>query len=141
VAVDWKPVLAVAAENGATPAADRHRTVAGDAFKVDFGGGFDVALVSNFLHHFDTATCVALLRKVHAALKPEGRIAVLEFVPNGDRVSPPIPAAFSLTMVAGTPSGDAYTFAELCQQLEDAGFSEVSAHPVRGPTTAVLART
>ena len=32
------------------------------------------------------------------------RVAVLEFVPNPDRVSPPIPARFSLTMLAGTPT-------------------------------------
>src|SRR5205814_8978624 len=32
---------------------DRYQTLAGDAFKVDFGDAYDVALVTNFLHHFD----------------------------------------------------------------------------------------
>jgi predicted methyltransferase len=36
-------------------------------------------LVTNFLHHFDATTNTDMLRKVHAALKPGGRIAVLEF--------------------------------------------------------------
>ncbi|MGO4885967.1 MAG: hypothetical protein ACLP59_34865 [Bryobacteraceae bacterium] len=54
-------------------------------------------------------TCIALLKKVHAALKPGGRAATLEFVPNEDRVSPPMAAAFSLSMLASTPAGDAYT--------------------------------
>ena len=35
------------------------------------------------------------LAGVHRALKPGGRIAVLEFVPNPDRVSPPVPARIS----------------------------------------------
>ena len=68
-----------------------------------------------------------------------GRVAVLEFVPNPDRVSPPIPASFSLTMLAGTAAGDAYTFAELRDQLESAGFKDVSAQPMPTPETVVLA--
>ena len=141
VAVDWAPVLAVAQENArAHGVQDRYKTMPGDAFGVAFGAGYDVALVTNFLHHFDTATCTSLLKKIHAALKPGGRVVVLEFVPNPDRVSPPIPAGFSLTMLAGTPGGDAYTLADLTQQLEDAGFSHVSAHALPTPQTIVLAQ-
>jgi SAM-dependent methyltransferase len=141
VAVDWAPVLAVAQENARhARVQDRYRTLAGDAFKVAFGDGYDVALVTNFLHHFDQATCTKFLKKIQDALKPNGHVVILEFVPNPDRVSPPIPAAFSLTMLAGTPSGDAYTFAELRQQLEDAGFSDVSAHPLPTPETILIAQ-
>lgn len=141
VAVDWKAVLAVAEENArAAQVQDRYRTRPGDAFKVDYGTGYDVALVTNFLHHFDPPTCTDFLRKVHAALKPGGRVVVLEFVPNPDRVSPPIPARFSLTMLAGTPSGDAYTLAELRQQLESAGFSDLSTHALPTPETVLVAR-
>jgi len=141
VAVDWKAVLAVAEENAqAAHVQDRYRTRPGDAFKVDYGTGYDLALITNFLHHLDPPTCTDFLRKVHAALKPAGRVVVLEFVPNPDRVSPPIPARFSLTMLSGTPSGDAYTFAELRQQLESAGFSDVSAHALPTPQTVLLAR-
>jgi SAM-dependent methyltransferase len=141
VAVDWAPVLAVAEDNArANGVQDRYRTIAGDAFKVDFGAGYDVALVTNFLHHFDSATCTQFLRKINAALKPAGRVVVLEFVPNPDRVSPPIPAGFSLTMLAGTPSGDAYTLEELRQQLAGAGFGNVSTHALPTPQTILLAQ-
>ena len=140
VAVDWKPVLAVAEEHArAAEVHDRYRTVAGDAFTADFGTGYDVALITNFLHHFDPSACTSFLRKVHAAVNPGGRVVVLEFVPNADRVSPPVPARFSLTMLAGTPGGDAYTFAELERQLEDAGFKNVSAHPLPTPEVVLLA--
>ena len=140
VAVDWESVLAVAEENArAANVQDRYRKVPGDAFKVDLGTGYDVALVTNFLHHFDAPTCTDFLRKVHAAMKPAGRVVVLEFVPNPDRVSPPVPARFSLTMLADTPAGDAYTFDELRQQLEGAGFHDVSAHGLPTPETVLLA--
>src|SRR5207253_8129768 len=114
VAVDWAPVLAVAAEHAESAGVrDRYRTLPGDAFQVDFGAGYDVALVTNFLHHFDQPTCTNFLKKVYAALEPGGKVVVLEFVPNDDRVSPPVPARFSLTMLVATAGGDAYTFAEL----------------------------
>jgi 2-polyprenyl-3-methyl-5-hydroxy-6-metoxy-1,4-benzoquinol methylase len=141
VAVDWAPVLTVAQEHARQRGvADRHRSIAGDAFKVDFGGGFDLALVTNFLHHFDAPTCTSFMKKVHGALKPGGRAVVLEFVPNPDRVTPPMAAGFSLTMLAGTPSGDAYTFAELRSCLESAGFKDATAHPLPpSPQTVIVA--
>jgi hypothetical protein len=67
-------------------------------------------------------------------------VVVLEFVPNPDRVSPAIPARFSLAMLATTPSGDAYTFAELQRQLNSAGFRNVSAHALPTPQTVLLAQ-
>jgi len=139
VAVDWPSVLKVASANAARfGVAQRHQTKPGDAFKVDFGNGFDVALITNFLHHFDTATNVQFLRKVAAALKPGGRAVILEFVPNADKVSPPFPAQFGLTMLAGTPAGDVYSLEELEQMLGSAGFSRVTAHPTPTPERVVV---
>ncbi|MGH9666869.1 MAG: methyltransferase, partial [Bryobacteraceae bacterium] len=109
-ALDWAAVLEVAKENAARAGVSaRYRTIPGSAFDADFGEGYDLVLLTNFLHHFDAATCETLLRKVHAALKPDGRVVTLEFVPNEDRVSPPVPAAFSMIMLTATPGGDAYT--------------------------------
>jgi len=140
VAVDWPAVLAVAMEHATRAGVqDRLSRLPGDAFGVEFGSGFDVALVTNFLHHFDAATCTSFLQKVAASLKPGGRVAILEFVPNADRVSPPMPASFSLTMLAGTPAGDAYTFEELRQFLGAAGFGRVASHALPTPQTVLIA--
>lgn len=124
-ALDWPNVLAVATENAEKfGVADRHHLIPGSAFDVDFGGDYDVVLVTNFLHHFDAETCTEFMRKVHAALKPGGKAVTLEFIPNDDRVSPPAEALFPLIMLAATPAGDAYTLAELRKIFEDAGFSK-----------------
>ena len=48
-----------------------------------------------------------------------------------DRVSPPIPAAFSFTMLGHTPGGNAYTFAELDKMLKNAGFSRSAPHALQ----------
>jgi SAM-dependent methyltransferase len=139
-ALDWAAVLEVAQENARKAGvADRYAALPGSAFEVEYGGPYDIVLLTNFLHHFDRATCVGLLQKVRAALRPGGRAAALEFVPNEDRISPPMAAAFSLTMLATTPAGDAYTFAELASMYREAGLGNITAHPVpTGPHTVVM---
>lgn len=124
VAVDWPNVLEVAKENAEKFGVhDRYSTLPGSAFEVEFGTGYDIVLITNFLHHFDTETCEKFLKKVHAALKDGGRAVTVEFVPEEDRVSPPTSAMFSLVMLAGTPQGDAYTFSEFEKMFKRAGFA------------------
>jgi len=138
--LDWAPVLRVALDNARKAGVqDRYNMLPGSAFEVDFGGPYDVVLLTNFLHHFDYATNVGLLKKVHAALRPGGRAATLEFVPDEDRVSPPMPAAFAMTMLATTAAGDAYTLSELTAMYAEAGFSGISGHPIpMSPHTVVM---
>ena len=140
-ASDWKNVLEVGIRNAAAMGlGDRYHPLPGDAFQTDFGTGYDLVLIPNFLHHFDVPTCTAFMRKVHTALAPGGRAAIIEFVPNPDRITPATPAAFSMMMLVTTPSGDAYTFAELESICKDAGFSSVEPTPAQvGVSTLVVA--
>ena len=123
-AVDWANVLQVATENAEKfGVSARHHLIEGSAFDVEYGDGYDVVLLTNFLHHFDPQTCEMLLRKIHKSLASDGKVLTLEFIPNDDRVSPPMEATFSLVMLAGTPAGDAYIFSELREMFENSGFS------------------
>ena len=110
--------------------ADRFSTIEGSAFDVDFGSGYDVVLLTNFLHHFDPPTCEQLASKVREALVDGGQAATLEFVPNDDRITPPDVATFSMMMLVGTPGGDAYTFRELDKIFSNAGFKRSTIHPL-----------
>jgi ubiquinone/menaquinone biosynthesis C-methylase UbiE len=128
-ALDWQAVLEVAKGNAEKAGVtDRYQTTPGSAFDAGFGSGYDLVLLTNFLHHFDPATCETLLRKVRAALADGGRAVTLEFVPNEDRISPPDSAGFSVLMLATTPSGDAYTFSELEKMFANVGFSHSTLH-------------
>jgi len=129
VALDWPGVLEVARENAENAGvADRYSTIEGNAFEVDYGSGYDLVLLTNFLHHFDPPTCEELAKKVRSALNDSGRAVTLEFVPNEDRISPPDTAAFSMVMLAGTPAGDAYTFSELERIFSNAGYARSELH-------------
>jgi SAM-dependent methyltransferase len=139
-AQDWKNVLELSTEHARKAGVgDRYHTVPGSAFEVDFGTDYDLILLPNFLHHFDHATNVKLLKRVRAALKPGGRVATVEFVPNDDRVSPASAASFSLMMLGSTEGGDAYTLKELDAMFRDAGFGESVAQPL-GPETLVITK-
>jgi hypothetical protein len=130
-AVDWAPVLTIARANAvAAGVAERFRGVAGNAFELEWGRDFDLILLPNFLHHFDFDTCSSLLRKVKLSLASDGQALGVDFVPDEDRISPPIPAMFAFWMLATTPGGDAYTAGELDQMARNAGFGGATIRPL-----------
>jgi 2-polyprenyl-3-methyl-5-hydroxy-6-metoxy-1,4-benzoquinol methylase len=130
VALDWARVLEVAMANAhRAGVADRYETMSGSAFEVEFGGPYDAVLLTNFLVLFDALTCVDLLKKLRAALKPGGVAA-----------TPPMPAAFALTMLASTEAGDAYTFSDLGRMHREAGFAAVEPPLTMGPHSVVIRR-
>jgi ubiquinone/menaquinone biosynthesis C-methylase UbiE len=139
VALDWPAVLEVGKQNAqAAGLGGRYTALPGSAFETDFGKDYDYVLVTNLLHSFDPHTCGVLLRRVHAALKPNGKAITLEFVPNEDRVSPPTAAGFSLIMLANTDGGDAYTFAEHEKMFHEAGFAKTTLYQVPDSPQQVL---
>ena len=124
MAQDWPNVLRIAKRNAESAGvADRYQLLPGDAFTVDLGVNFDCVLLTNFLHHFNKRECERILQRIYECLNPGGRLFILEFVPNPDRVTPPVPASFSLMMLGLTPEGDAYTMQELEVMLLNAGFT------------------
>jgi 2-polyprenyl-3-methyl-5-hydroxy-6-metoxy-1,4-benzoquinol methylase len=137
--LDWPNVLAVSAGNAAKfGVADRYHKIEGSAFEAHFGTGYDVVLLPNFLHHFNHAENVELLKRVRAALKPGGKVATVEMVPNPDRITPAPAAAFSITMLSNTASGDAYTFAELDEMFREAGFGKTAVQPLEIEMSTLL---
>jgi SAM-dependent methyltransferase len=140
-ALDWKNVLAVAAEHAkAAGVSGRFHMLAGSAFDVPFGTGYNLVLLPNILHHFDPQACAQLLAKAGAALAPGGRLVIVEFVPDDDRTGPPDAVRFGLVMLAGTPSGDAYTFSEYQTMLRSTGYRRVTLHELPpSPARVVIA--
>jgi len=139
VALDWPNVLQVTKENAdAAGVGNRLTLLAGSAFDVELGSGYDAVLFTNLFHHFDYAGCEKLMKRAHAALKPGGKVFTLEFVPNENRISPPMAAAFSLIMLANTDAGDAYTFAEYEKMFRNSGFAKTTLHQVPDMPQQVL---
>jgi len=147
-ALDWAAVLEVARENAQNAGiGDRFETRVGSAFDAELGGPYDLVLIPNFLHHFDRSTCIAFLTRVAANLRqpygdgPGGAAAIVEYTPDASRVAPPVPTLFALSMLTGTPDGDAYTAEDLAQMCRLAGLDDVAIAPLaRTQQTLLLAR-
>lgn len=141
---DWPNVLAIARRNAECAGLGaRAHYLGGSAFEVDLaqlpGKGFDAVLVTNFLHHFERERCVELLARCRAGLAGGGRVAVLEFALEDDRVTPPQSAAFDFVMLATTPRGEAYTVSEYGRMFVAAGLARPERHdmPLSGHTVLV----
>lgn len=140
---DWSNVLTVARENAERAGLGaRAHSLAGSAFEVDFdsvpGQAFDLVLVTNFLHHFERERCVAFLARCRAGLSARGRVAVLEFLLEDDRVTPLQSAGFDLVMLATTPRGEAYTVSEYGKMFVEAGLAPPERHDLPQSAHTVL---
>jgi hypothetical protein len=50
-----------------------------------------------------------------------------------------MPAAFSMTMLTTTAAGDAYTLSQLTDMYQQAGFHDITSHPIpMSPHTVVM---
>ena len=104
---------------------DRVRLVAGDFNKDELPGGHDLALLSAIIHQNSPEGNVELFRKVFRAVAPEGRIIIRDHVMKPGRIEPKAGAIFAVNMLVNTAGGSTYTFDEIRNWLEEAGFSRV----------------
>ena len=93
----------------------------GDVTSADLGGGYDAVLCFNLIHHLAPAQAAGLLRRIRAALKPGGTLAILDvFAEPGRRASA---HADMLALLVYLSSGArVHTPGELDGWLRDAGF-------------------
>jgi ubiquinone/menaquinone biosynthesis C-methylase UbiE len=99
-------------------------------------GRFDVAILGHICHSEGAEHTQKLFAKMARALKPGGTLAIAEFLPDDDRLGPPLGLIFSLNMLVMTSEGATFTFAEYRRWLEAAGFKNV--RPLAGPTVSPL---
>lgn len=103
---------------------DRVTTRAGNYLTDDFGGGYDVVLLSNMLHQEDPETCKALLRKAYAALADEGLLVIQMAFLNSEKDAPVWGVLQSLQLLLLYPHGRAYSFDEVLAMLPETGFHD-----------------
>ncbi len=106
-----------------TDFAPRVDFVAGDFYIDDLPPGADFAWLSAIAHQHSRHHNRQLFAKVHAALEPGGTIAVRDVVMEPCRTRPVMGALFAINMLANTASGGTFTFDELAEDLQAAGFT------------------
>lgn len=139
-AVDWPSVLKVT-ERVATKrgVGDRFTFAPGDLLEADFGSGHQVAVLGHILHSEGEERAIALLRKTFQAVAPGGTVAIAEFLVNKDRTGPLFGLIFAMNMLVQTSNGDTYSFEEIRNWLEEAGFENARTVDAPGPSPLILA--
>jgi precorrin-6B methylase 2 len=105
---------------------DRVTLAKGDYHKDALPGWHDLAFLSAIIHANSSDENRALYQKVFKALVPGGKIVIRDYMMSDDHTLPPGGALFAINMLANTPGGGTYSFAETKAALEDTGFEEVT---------------
>ena len=78
----------------------------------------------------------SLFKRLQPALKPGGRLAIIDMIPNEERSGPPFPLIFALNMLVHTDGGDTYTFGEYKKWLARSGILEAWRWPISATAAA-----
>ncbi|MDX1388096.1 MAG: methyltransferase, partial [Acidobacteriota bacterium] len=103
----------------------------------DLPEGGDLYLLKGIIHGFSDDDALRLLRSCRRAIKPNGRLMIIETVPRQTDETYPQKAFMDLMMLALTP-GKERSEAELRPLLGEAGFKIVDVLPTPGPSSLVV---
>lgn len=96
--------------------------VPGDFYVDRLPAGCDFAWVSAIIHQHSRRHNRELFAKVFEALEPGSGIAIRDVVMEPDRAHPVEGALFAINMLANTDEGGTFTFEEIAEDLQSAGF-------------------
>ncbi len=126
VLFDLPPVIPIARERmEAEGLMERVVLVAGDYNKDALPGGCDLALLFAIIHQNSPAENLALFTKIYGVLESGGVLLIRDFIMDSSRTAPKTGTLFALNMLVNTPGGDTYTFAEISEALQKAGFGHI----------------
>jgi hypothetical protein len=139
--LDRAEVLEVAAGNlDAAGLEERVTLRAGDAFSSDLGGPYDLILLSNLIHVYDSHSNRRLIGRCAAALGAGGRLAVKDFLLDADRRGPAYGLLFAVNMLVSTEAGDCYPAEEVAAWVREAGLEVESVSDVARYSRLLAAR-
>ncbi len=120
---------------------DRTRYRAGSYHEMDLGTAeYDLAILGNIIHMESAEGTHRLFQLAARALRPGGRLAIIDMFPNDERTGPFFPLMFALNMLVATSHGDTYTLAELRLWLSEAGFSGIETFDIGHHSPLLVAR-
>lgn len=140
VVADSEQALATGREHVASsPLASRVELYAADVLTDDLPDGFDLALLFNVVHGFRRDDNLTLMRRAAAALRPGGRVVILEQI-HGVNPMPLGRAALNLLSLSyfHLLGGQVHSFEDIRSWLGEAGFVEIERRNVMRAGSAVI---
>ena len=135
VTVDVPAVSAVAAECVAEAGlADRIECRAGDYHSDEYEPeAYDAVTIFGALHQESPDQIRDILARANRALRPGGRIFILDMMTDRTHTEPAFSALFAVNMALTTENGWVFSDEELKSWLCETGFDPADAHPVPPP--------
>jgi hypothetical protein len=123
---DLPPVIPMARERVAkAPEAVRIDFAAGNYLLDDLPPGADLVWISAIVHQHSREENRGLFRRAARTAAAGARLLIRDIVMDDTRTKPAAGALFAVNMLAGTERGGTWTLAELCEDLEAAGWTSV----------------
>jgi SAM-dependent methyltransferase len=117
-------------------AANRIEKVSGDFFE-SVPSGADAYIMKHIIHDWDDAESIRILKNIHSAMNPNGRVLIVEMiVPEGNEPSPAKILDVQMLMFTGGKERTAKEYAEL---LDKSGFRMTQIVPTHSPMQIVEA--
>jgi cyclopropane fatty-acyl-phospholipid synthase-like methyltransferase len=123
---DLPPTLAITEKTVKDAGLESRIALRGGDFNQDeFGGPYDIVLMSDILHYQTFQTNQALVKKVYDHLTPGGRLVIKDRFLDDAGTSPAWTTAFAVHILVNTQQGACYKTAEAMQWMTKAGFSSL----------------
>lgn len=108
--------------------------MAGDYHVDAFGPeSYDAVTIFGALHQESPEDILGILRRAHDALKPGGRLFVLDMMTDASHANPPFSALFAVNMALTTTNGWVFSDAEIKALMAEAGFEPGETRPAPPP--------
>lgn len=133
-AIDFVAVLEVAKKyTRQFGVGDQYRFIGADIRGIDFGSDeYDLVLLGHICHSEGAHWSQELIGKCFRALRKEGKLLIMDYIPDEERKSDNLPLWLAVNALLGTDEGDTFTGSQYQHWLLNAGFSEARTIPVNG---------
>ena len=138
--MDLPAVAAIAAELiEEAGMSDRVSVIPGSYHDTPYPGEQDAVHFLGVLHQESETGIPELFKRAFDALKPGGRIHVMDMMTDATRTNPPFSALFALNMALTTDNGWVFSDEDLAGWLSKAGFESINVRPLPPPMPHWLA--
>ncbi len=138
--LDLPPIVQVAGELIAQAGMSaRVQTLAADYHSASFPGNHDAVTIFGALHQETPDAIRDILARAYQALRPGGKIFILDLMTDATHAWPEFSALFAVNMALTTDHGWVFSDDELRTWLSEAGFARCAIQPVPPPMPHWLA--
>ncbi|KIE57914.1 SAM-dependent methyltransferase [Methylacidiphilum kamchatkense Kam1] len=110
---------------------DRYEFLAGNIEEIEYPQkNFNLVIFGHILHSEGENKSRRLFKKIAKIIDTDGRIAILEFLPNRQRTEPIEAVLFGLRMLVNTKEGGIYSAEEYEEWLREVGFTKFSYYDI-----------